>query len=119
MEDFIFKKRQRTISTETLFESFQESDDDIEDNLCNKINELNIDNKNIELLNIINKKINKIDIKIKNAINNQNQENIKLYNKINNIEYLLNKIIKDKDNIIDNINYDIEKLKEDISILKN
>jgi len=118
MEDFIFRKRQRSISTETLFESLEDSDDDISYNLCNKINELNIDNKNIELFNIINEKINRIDHKIKNAIKDQIDENIKLKNKIDKLEYILNKFMKDKDIIIDNINYDMEKIKDDILIWK-
>lgn len=119
MEDFIFRKRQRSISTETLFESLEDSDDDISYNLCNKINELNIDNKNIELFNIINEKINRIDNKIKNAIKDQIDENIKLKNKIDKLEYILNKFIKDKDIIIDNINYDMEKIKDDIEKIKD
>ena len=97
MEDFIFRKKKRTISTETLFEYLENSDDDISNQLSNRINELHIDNKNIELLNIINNKIDKIENKINEAINNQNQNNIELHKKIDNIYSIINLIlIKDK-----------------------
>jgi uncharacterized protein YjcR len=84
-------KRRRTTSEETIFEFLENSE---LNNITKNLNNLKFDNKNEELLLEILKKINKLE------------------NNFMNIEKNINKILLEKD-------YIIEELKDEIIALKN
>ncbi len=84
-------KRRRTTSEETIFEFLENSE---LNNITKNLNNLKFDNKNEELLLEILKKINKLE------------------NNLNNLDKNINKILLEKD-------YIIEELKDEITVLKN
>lgn len=96
MEDFYFNKRKRSISDETVFEHL----------ILN-------DNNNLELLLEINKKI---DLLLKKK---EEKENENIINKIEKINSDINRILFEKDYIIENLKNEIKELNYVIKNLDN
>ena len=112
-----FKRRKRSDSEETLFEFLE---DNIENNYSNKLDEVNnmikdlndlkFDNQNKDILLEILKKINILESQFDNFN--------KLYSKINIMEKNIEKILVEKDYIIDGLKDEINSLKNDIKETK-
>ena len=113
MEDFYFKKRKRSESSvssdETLFEYLNENDNNINNN-----------NNIFELLIEIN---NKIDIKIDKLYEKTqlklNQFENKFENNITKLDCNINRIIFEKDDLINNLKIEIIYLQNEIKKLKS
>ena len=116
-DNIFFKRRKRSDSEETLFEFLE---DNIENNYSNKLDEVNnmikdlndlkVDNQNKDILLEILKKINILESRFDNVN--------KLYNKIDIMEKNINKILVEKDYIIDGLKDEINSLKNDIKETK-
>ena len=105
------KRQKRSDSEETLFEFLEENNKlDEVNNIIKDLNDLKFDNQNKDILLEILKKINILESKFDN-IN-------KLYNKINIMEKNIEKILVEKDYIIDGLKDEINSLKNDIKETK-
>lgn len=106
-----FKRRKRSDSEETLFEFLEENNKlDEVNNIIKDLNDLKVDNQNKDILLEILKKINILE----NRFDNIN----KLYNKIDIIEKNIDKILVEKDYVIDGLKDEINSLKNDIKETK-
>jgi len=105
------KRRKRSDSEETLFEFLEENNKlDEVNNIIKDLNDLKFDNKNKDILLEILKKINILESRSEN-IN-------KLYNKIDIIEKNIDKILVEKDYVIDGLRDEINSLRNDIKETK-
>jgi archaellum component FlaC len=100
-----FKRRKRSDTEETVFQFLEENNKlDSVNNIIRDLNDLKFDNQNKDILLEILKKI--------NTLENRFDDINKLYNRINIMEKNINKILIEKD-------YVIEGLKDEINFLKN
>jgi hypothetical protein len=111
MDNICFKRRKRSDSEETLFEFLEENNKlDSVNNMIKDLNDLKFDNQNKDILLEILKKINILESQFDNFN--------KLYSKINIMEKNIEKILVEKDYIIDGLKDEINSLKNDIKETK-
>jgi Zn-dependent oligopeptidase len=107
MNNICFKKKKRSTSDETVFQFLEENNKlDSVNNIIKDLNDLKVDNQNKDILLEILKKINILESRVDN-IN-------KLYNKIDIMEKNIDKILVEKDYVIDGLKDEISYLKDDI-----
>lgn len=100
-----FKRKKRSTSEETVFQFLEENNKlDSINNIIKDLNDLKVDNQNKDILLEILKKINILESRVDN-IN-------KLYNKIDIMEKNIDKILVEKDYVIDGLKDEISYLKE-------
>ena len=106
-----FKRRKRSDSEETLFELLEEDNKlDSVNNMIKDLNDLKFDNQNKDILLEILKKINILESRFDNFN--------KLYSKIDIMQKNIEKILVEKDYIIDGLKDEINSLKNDIKETK-
>jgi hypothetical protein len=106
-----FKRRKRSDSEETLFELLEENNKlDSVNNMIKDLNDLKFDNQNKDILLEILKKINILESRFDNFN--------KLYSKIDIMQKNIEKILVEKDYIIDGLKDEINSLKNDIKETK-
>ena len=111
MDHICFKRRKRSDSEETLFEFLEENNKlDEVNNMIKDLNDLKVDNQNKDILLEILKKINILESRFDNFN--------KLYSKIEIIQKNIDKILIEKDYVIDGLKDEINSLKNDIKETK-
>jgi uncharacterized protein (DUF4213/DUF364 family) len=106
-----FKRRKRSDTEETVFQFLEENNKlDSVNNMIKDLNDLKFDNQNKDILLEILKKINILE----NRFDNIN----KLYNKIEIMEKNIDKILVEKDYVIDGLKDEINSLRNDIKETK-
>ena len=106
-----FKRRKRSDTEETVFQFLEENNKlDSINNIIKDLNDLKVDNQNKDILLEILKKINILESRVDN-IN-------KLYNKIDIMEKNIDKILVEKDYVIDGLKDEISYLKDEIKETK-
>ena len=106
-----FKRRKRSDSQETLFEFLEDNNKlDEVNNIIKDLNDLKVDNQNKDILLEILKKINILESRFDNFN--------KLYSKIDIIEKNIDKILIEKDYVIEGLKDKINSLKNDIKETK-
>lgn len=106
-----FKRRKRSDTEETVFQFLEENNRlDSVNNMIKDLNDLKFDNQNKDILLEILKKMNILE----NRFDNIN----KLYNKIDIMEKNIDKILVEKDYVIDGLKDEINSLRNDIKETK-
>jgi len=106
-----FKRRKRSDSEETLFEFLEENNKlDEVNNMIKDLNDLKVDNQNKDILLEILKKINILESRFDNFN--------KLYSKIDIMQKNIDKILIEKDYVIEGLKDEINSLKNDIKETK-
>jgi len=106
-----FKRRKRSDSEETLFEFLEENNKlDEVNNMIKDLNDLKFDNQNKDILLEILKKINILESRFDNFN--------KLYSKIDIMQKNIDKILIEKDYVIEGLKDEINSLKNDIKETK-
>ena len=110
-DNICFKRQKRSNTEETLFQFLEENNKlDSINNIIKDINNLKFDNQNKDILLEILKKMNILE----NRFDNIN----KLYNKIDIMEKNIDKILVEKDYVIDGLKDEINSLRNDIKETK-
>ena len=106
-----FKRKKRSDTEETVFQFLEENNRlDSVNNMIKDLNDLKFDNQNKDILLEILKKMNILE----NRFDNIN----KLYNKIDIMEKNIDKILVEKDYVIDGLKDEINSLRNDIKETK-
>jgi Zn-dependent oligopeptidase len=106
-----FKRRKKSDTEETVFQFLEENNRlDSVNNMIKDLNDLKFDNQNKDILLEILKKMNILE----NRFDNIN----KLYNKIDIMEKNIDKILVEKDYVIDGLKDEINSLRDDIKETK-
>jgi Zn-dependent oligopeptidase len=106
-----FKRRKKSDTEETVFQFLEENNRlDSVNNMIKDLNDLKFDNQNKDILLEILKKMNILE----NRFDNIN----KLYNKIDIMEKNIDKILVEKDYVIDGLKDEINSLRNDIKETK-